>query len=46
MFAIYDRATLYLLLHALALLGTGILIKVYPSAVLLRWVGWSYIART
>ena len=41
--AMYDKATLYLLLHAVALLVTGALLKTAPTAVLLRAAGWLYL---
>jgi uncharacterized membrane protein YgdD (TMEM256/DUF423 family) len=43
MLAMYDKAVLYLLLHALALFATGILVKFYPSSSLLRAAGSLYL---
>lgn len=46
MFAMYNQAVLYLLLHALALFATGILIKFYTGSLLLRGAGWLYLIGT
>lgn len=41
--ATYETAVQYHMMHALAIIVIGLLIKFYPNAALLHWTGWLLI---